>query len=412
MRILHVNKFLYRRGGAEGYMLDLSSLQSRAGHEVAHFAMRHPDNEPSRFEDRFPSRVDFDPPPPSLVGKFRGVGRLMYSTSARRGMEAVVDEFRPDLVHLHNIYHQLSPSILAPLRRRGIAAVMTLHDYKLACPTYRFLDHGRICEACMGRRFYQPILKRCNDGSIGASAVNAVEMTLHTFGRAYAPVHVFACPSRFIEGKMRQAGVFPERLRWIPNFVDPAGIEAKTKAGGGVVFAGRLSREKGVDVLVDAVARLDAELDVAGDGPERAALEERVRRLGVAGRVRFHGRLAPQPLQEVMRSSSVAVIPSRWYENQPITVLESFACGLPVVGTGLGGIPELVAPGVDGDLVPPNDAGALAESLGRLLGDAERAFDMGRAGREKVEREFSPPVHLTRLEAIYEEALARAGTRA
>lgn len=392
-------------------MLDLASLQWRAGHEVAYFSMRHPDNEASRFEDRFPSQVDFEPPPPSLAGKLEGIGRLMYSTSARRGMEAVVEELRPDLVHLHNIYHQLSPSILAPLRRRGIATVMTLHDYKLACPTYRFLDHGRICEACMGRRFYQPILKRCNNGSIGASAVNAVEMTLHTFGRAYAPVHLFACPSRFIEGKMRQARVFPERLRWIPNFVDPAAIEAKTKAGGGVVFAGRLSREKGVDVLIDAVARLDAELDVAGDGPERAALEEQVRQLGAADRVRFHGRLAPQRLQEVMRDACVAVVPSRWYENQPLAVLESFACSLPVIGTALGGIPELIAPGVDGDIVPPNDAAALTESLGRFVGDGDRAFEMGRAGREKVEREFSPSVHLTRLEAIYDEALSRAGAR-
>jgi glycosyltransferase involved in cell wall biosynthesis len=410
VRILHVNKFLYRRGGAEGYMFDLAALQREAGHRVEMFGMSHPENEPMPYAGLFPSQVEFEPAPAGVAGKVRGVGRMLWSTSAKRGIEAVLDDLRPDVVHLHNIYHQLSPSILAPLRRRRIAAVMTLHDYKLACPTYRFLDHGAPCEACLAHRFWEPLRKRCNGGSLGASAANAAELSLHTIGGAYAPIGIFACPSRFLEAKMRQGKVFPDRLRWIPNFVDVGAVAAATAPGNGrVVFAGRLSDEKGVDTLVEAVAATPGlEADVAGDGPVRPALEALTAERGAAARVRFHGRLPFEGVQELLRASSVAVCPSRWYENQPLAVLEAFACGLPVVGTGLGGIPELIEPGADGAIVPPNDPAALGAALRHLTEDPARAHAMGAAGRSKVERAFTSELHLERLWGLYDEARSRA----
>jgi glycosyltransferase involved in cell wall biosynthesis len=406
MKILHVNKFLYRRGGAEAYMLDLASLQRGQGHEVEHFAMQHPDNEPSRFERWFPSRVDFEPPPATLGGKVRGAGRLLWSTSAASGIRRVVETFGPDLVHLHNIYHQLSPSVLRPLAEAGIPAVMTLHDYKLACPTYRFLDHGRICEACIPRRFWSPALRRCNGGSLSASALNGLELTLHTVTGAYAPVRRFLCPSRFMEAKMRAGRVYPDRLRWIPNFTDVAGVAPKDEPGGDVVYAGRLSDEKGVDVLIDAAA-VDPKIvvEVLGDGPSRAALERRAAEAGVAGRVRFHGRLSQAALRDRLRSAAVVAVPSRWYENMPLTVLEAFAAGVPVVASGLGGLPELITQDVDGLVVPPDDAPALAGALHRMLDDPERAFSMGTAARRKAEVTFSPERHMERLDEVYRDAL-------
>lgn len=412
MRILHVNKFLYRRGGAEAYMLDLASLQRERGDEVELFGMQYPDNEPQRYEASFPSRVDFDPPPPSLDGKIRGAGRLLWSRSAAHGIAVVLDGFRPDLVHLHNIYHQLSPSILAPMRAAGVAVVMTLHDYKLACPTYRFLDHGRICEACVPHRFWSPILRRCNGGSLAASALNALEMSLHTAIGAYGPVHRFICPSRFLERKMREGRVYPDRLRVVPNFVDVRAIDAKVDPGGGVIAAGRLSDEKGFDVLLEAVRREpDLSVDVAGDGPARADLEAQIASSGVADRVRFHGRLPSDELAKLMRRSAVMALPSRWYENMPLSVLEAFASGIPVVGSDLGGIPDLIQPGIDGDLVPPNDPSSLGRALSKLVRDPARAFEMGRAGRAKVERAFSPAEHLRQLGVVYDEALSIADRR-
>jgi glycosyltransferase involved in cell wall biosynthesis len=324
-------------------------------------------------------------------------------------MDAVIADFRPDITHLHNVYHQLSPSVLAPLRRRRVPAVMTLHDYKLACTTYRFLDHGEICEACLPRRLWQPVIRRCNRGSLAASALSAIELTAHTVGRAYDPVSLFLCPSRFLLGKMREARVFPERLRHVPNFTDVRSIEAKREPGGDVVYAGRLSGEKGVDVLIEAIAAQQGlSLHVAGDGPARGSLEELAARLGVSGRVRFHGRLEMHLLQELLRTSAVAAVPSRYHENMPLAVLEAFAAGVPVIVSALGGLPELIDPAVDGFVVPPNDPAPLGSNLSHLVGEPELAFAMGRNGRAKVERWFTADEHMARLMDLYAEAIQRA----
>jgi glycosyltransferase involved in cell wall biosynthesis len=234
-------------------------------------------------------------------------------------------------------------------------------------------------------------------------------LTVHTATKAYSPVTLFLAPSRFLLGKVSEGGVFPDRLRLLHNFVDASAITQKRNAGGGVVYAGRLSKEKGIDVLIEAAARLKIPIDVAGDGPDRQMFQSLAERLGVD--VRFHGHLQKGRLHELVRSASVSVLPSRCHENQPLGVLESFCCGVPVVGTKLGGIPELIRPGVNGDLVPPNDPTALARSLESLLADDNRAFQMGAAGRVTVEEEYSPLRHLDGLDALYDEARRKVETK-
>jgi glycosyltransferase involved in cell wall biosynthesis len=408
MRILHVNKFLYRRGGAESYMLDLASRQEASGHEVAFFSTRHPENQSSLFEAFFPDYIELNPPPASWPERARAAARILYSRSAEVGFTRVLDRFRPDIVHLHNIYHHLSPSVLRPLRPRAVPAVMTLHDFKLACPTHRFMANGRVCEACVPRRFYMASLKRCHEGSLSMSTLNGVELAAHTLFRMYDPIDLLVCPSRFMVEKMTAAHVFPKRLRWIPNFVDASAIEAKDVPGGGVAYAGRLSEEKGVETLVRAAPEVDAPIDVVGAGPDRASLEHLAERLG-APNVTFHGHLGGDAVHRLVRGAAVAVMPSRGYENAPMGILEAFACGVPVVGTAHGGIPELIDPGVDGDLVPPGDETALAASLSRFTADPERAFGLGKAARRKVQAAFSPDEHLERLDGVYREAVAMAG---
>ncbi|MEV1288055.1 glycosyltransferase [Micromonospora sp. NPDC049679] len=408
MRVLHVNKFLYRRGGAEGYLLDLAELQRAAGDEVGYFGMTHPHNEsPLPYAEHFPSHVEFEPAPRGLRPRAAAAGRMIWSPAGRRGLARVLADFRPDVVHLHNIYHQLSPSVLAAARAAKVPCVLTLHDYKLACPSYQLLDKGELCDACVTGGPLMAARRRCKDGALGPSALLAVESWLHRSLRAYDPVAVFVSPSRFLAGVMGRAGVFPDRMHVLNHFVDVAALPMKETPGGGVVYAGRLSHEKGVDLLIEAVAALPAgaPVDIAGDGPARPALEERARRLA-PGRIRFHGRLDKTRLHELIRSAAVVAVPSRWHENQPMAVLEAFGCGVPVVGTDLGGLPELITAGVDGEIVVADDPAALAVALGRLVADPGRAYAMGRAGRARVERDFSPAAHLTGLRELY--ALAGA----
>jgi glycosyltransferase involved in cell wall biosynthesis len=412
VRILHVNKFLYRRGGAEAYMLDLAELQRADGHLVEFFAMRHPDNLPSTYGDAFPSYVEFETTPPTFADKARAAGRLLWSPAAARGITRVLDAFRPDVVHLHNIYHQLSPSVLRPISQAGVPAVMTLHDYKLVCPTYQLLDRHGICEACIPHRFWNPTLRRCNRGSLAASTLSGAELTLHTLLGAYDAVDRFACPSRFLERKMRAGRVYPDRLRWVPNGVDTTSIEPKSEAGGRALYVGRLAEEKGVDVLLEAIARTrQLGADIVGDGPARASLEGLAASVGVRDRVRFLGRFAASDVHRAMRAASVVVVPSRWHENMPITILESFAAGVPVVASALGGIPELIDEGRDGVLVPPDEPTALADALRSVMSDPERAFEMGKAARTKAERVYSPALHLERVRELYAEAVDAARRR-
>jgi glycosyltransferase involved in cell wall biosynthesis len=408
VRILHVNKFLYRRGGAESYMLDLAGLQAGAGHDVEFFGMAHPDNPPHRYAAHFPEHVELEPPPARVDRRVAAAARMIWSRSARRGMDEVLASFRPDVVHLHNIYHQLSPSVLRPVAERGVPAVMTLHDYKLVCPSYLFLAEGRVCEACLDGHFRHAVARRCKDGSRAASAMLALESTLHRRGGAYGPVGVFICPSRFLAAKMTAGGVYPDRLAVLRSFVDLAGLAPKAQPGGGIVYAGRLSAEKGVDVLVQAMGRLGAaRLEVVGDGPERVRLEALATAVA-PGRIRFHGRVARGRVLELLRAAAVAVMPSRCHDNQPMAVLEAFGCGVPVVATSLGGLPELTEGGC-GLTVPPEDPEALAAALGGLLADPARASAMGRTARARAERDFPPDRHLAGLERLYERA---AGSRA
>ncbi|MEV0943477.1 glycosyltransferase [Micromonospora wenchangensis] len=406
MRVLHVNKFLYRRGGAEGYLLDVAELQRGDGDEVAFFGMTHPDNDaPTPYARHFPSHVELDPTPRGAGARAAVAARMIWSPASRRGLARVLDEFRPDVVHLHNIYHQLSPSVLAAVRAARVPAVMTLHDYKLACPSYQMLDRGTVCDACVTGGPLRAARRRCKDGSLGASSLLAVESWLHRATRAYGPVQAFVSPSRFLADVMRRAGVFPDRMHVVSHFVDVAATAVKTAPGGPVVFAGRLAAEKGVDVLIEALTRLpdDVVLEVAGDGPARDGLTELARRRA-PGRVRFHGRLDKARLHELVRSATVVAVPSRWNENQPMAVLEAYGCGVPVVASDLGGLPELVTSGVDGEVVPADDPAALAAGLHRVLADPARAYRMGRAGRARVERDFSPQAHLTRLREVYATA--------
>ncbi len=401
MRILQVDKFLRRQGGAASYMLDLAALQRDAGNVVEFFAMADQRNEPARYSADFAPHLDTDPPPPGLRAQSAAAARMVWNPPAAHALDRVVSNFRPDVVHLHNIYHQLSPSVLRPLHRRGIRAVMTLHDYKLVCPTYKLLDLEGPCTRCLDGHFRHAVERRCKDGSRAASAVLAAETAIHRRLGLYEGIAAFIAPSRFLQHLLGESGAFAGRVHHVPHFIDLERSPRRTGAGGGVVFAGRLSREKGVDDLVRAVGAIPrATLAVVGDGPERGSLQALAEQLA-PGRVCFHGFLSREATLAIVAESRVAVLPARWHENQPMSVLEAMSCGVPCVVTSLGGAPELVEEGVTGRIVPPNDPAALADALRQLLAEPALARGWGEAGRAVIAERFSPAEHLRALDELY-----------
>ncbi|MGH9282975.1 MAG: glycosyltransferase, partial [Acidimicrobiales bacterium] len=410
MRVLHVNKFLYRRGGAEAYLLDLAGAQAERGDAVALYGMRHPDNAPSPYSTWFPDRVEFTAT--GLAGRVGAVGRMMWSTAAQRGIEHVLRRHRPDVAHLHNIYHHLSPSILRPIAAAGVPIVLTMHDYKLVCPSYQLLDHGRPCEACLGGSLLEPVRRRCKDGSLMASAAVALETASHRAIGAYDPVNVLVSPSAYLAGKMVAGGVDRDRIQICPLFTDaaPAGDEPSEGIGSRrVAFVGRLEPEKGVGLLIQSVAELpDLSLWVAGDGSAAAQLQALGDRLAPS-RVRFLGRLDRSGVRSLLASAQTVAVPSTWPENQPLSVLEAIAAGAPVVASDVGGIPEIIEHDRSGLLVPPGDQAALTAALGRIDGDRHLAAALSSSGRRRA-GDFSLATHLARLDEIYEMAGAASAS--
>ncbi len=405
MRILHVDKFLRRQGGAASYMLDLGRAQVGHGHEVEYFAMAHPENEPATYDALFPPYLAFDEAPSGVGGAITMARTMVHSRPAREAMAEIVERFRPDVVHLHNIYHQLSPSILQPLRRAGIAAVMTVHDFKLVCPTYRMLDGSGPCDACVRKGFREAVIRRCNRGSLAASALVAVESSLHRTFHSYGHVSRFLAPSEFLAELLRRADVYPDRVQVLRHGfgVDPIAIPGRRD--GSVVFVGRLSPEKGVDIAIRAIGLVTspgAHLHILGSGPEERALRA-LAAVEAPGRVTFHGHVGREAVLERLRTSSVAVLTARYYENQPMSILEAFACGVPVVATDLGGIPELVDH-TTGRLVRPEDPTQVAGELDALLQDPGIAEHLGRNAQDRVASRHDPAAHLAALDDVYANA--------
>ncbi|MBM3297343.1 MAG: glycosyltransferase family 4 protein [Candidatus Aminicenantes bacterium] len=401
MNILLVNKYLYPRGGSETVFFNQAALMEQKGHAVSVMAMEHPRNLVPRWPAAFVSRVATEGRP-SPAQALRAAGRMLYSFQARRRLEALLRRFRPNAAHLHNIHHQISPSILHTLRLRGVPAVMSLHDLKLACPVYTCLSRGRVCERCRGGRFYWCVLRKCSQGSAAKSVLAALEMTLHRFVfRFEKKVDIFLAPSLFLKKKLEEMGVRAPIVH-LPHFLDAEAFTPEFRGPDrpAYIFFGRLDRVKGLATLARAASGLPWTCTIVGDGELRPELEK-ASRAAEPGRLRIRPHLGREALQEEVRRSTFAVLPSEWYENAPLMVLEAFALGKPVVGARIGGVPELVRDGETGLLFEPGDPDDLREKIKALASDPRRAEDMGRRARRFVAESLNPEGHYHRLMDIY-----------
>jgi len=309
------------------------------------------------------------------------------------------------VAHLHNIAHQLSPSILGPLRMAGMRVVQSLHDYKLVCPTYRLYVDGQVCERCRGGRYFEAIRHRCNQGSWRASFLNAVEMTLHHWIlTSYRRIDAFVAPSRFMKQKVVEFGIPERKVMYLPLYLDLSEFADSAENGDAVVYVGRLSDEKGLLTLLRAMAEVPgASLVIVGEGPMEETLRQEAER-SAPGRVNFTGYLDGPELKSVVGSARCVVVPSEWYENSPLTIFESFALGRPVVGSRIGGIPEFVIHEQTGLLFDPGDVEGLAENLRRLVDDPGLARELGREARTYIEALTDRERHLAGLERVYRDA--------
>ena len=403
MRIAFANNYLYLRGGSERVFFDEISVLEGAGHRIALFSREHASNIQTPYSRYFPSDLHYEgvPAPRKIVA----AASLVYSSQCGRKFGELLEDFRPDLVHGHNIYGRLTTAILDAARRRDVPAVMTLHDHKLICPSYLMLSRGAVCERCEGRKFYHCLLERCHKGGVVPSLVYTIEATCNRLLDKYRDVRYFLCPSAFLKEKHARYGVPEERLEIVPNFLRIEGYSPSYEGGEYVLYAGRLSSEKGLSKLLRAVEGLDVPLRIVGDGPMRESLESRAREKGQKNVV-FEGYKTGKELADIFRRSLFVVFPSECYENAPMSILEGFAYGKPVIGADIGGVPEMITDGETGFLFPPGDAAALRERVCYLSERPSLIAAMGRKARRRIEERHTPEVHLKRLTDVYAKALS------
>ncbi len=403
MIILHVNKFFDLRDGTDMYVDNLMQRQQAMGHEVHVFSTRSPNNAPSKDQAFFVERFDYA----RREGLFRDIRKALsfvWNREAKSSFERLLDTVQPDVVHLHNIYHHLSSSILVPLRRRGIPCVQTLHDYKLACPNYKMLTENAVCERCKGGHYFEAVRHQCLGQGAAVNVLAAFEMGMTKITQAYErTVAAFICPSVFMADTMKAWGEPPSKLRVLPNavaFPETLGTHDQPF----YLAAGRLSAEKGLETIIRAVAALPhIHLKIAGIGSEEGRLRALALQLE-AKNIEWLGFLRKTELYEVRCRARALLVPSVWYENAPGSVLEAMADGLPVIASRIGGLPEMVEHGQTGFLAAAGDVADWQKVLQDMwdLPQAER-MRMGEEARQRAQDRYSWERHMEGLFRIYRE---------
>lgn len=395
MRVLLVHNAYQQRGGEDSVVTSEGHLLRDRGHAVMEIT-RHNDDV-------------------ARMGRLRLVSDTLWSTRTLHEIERAIGDFHPDIVHVHNTFPLLSPSVYWVADRLQVPVVQTLHNFRLMCPQAMFLRAGRVCEDCLGTIPWRGALRGCYRGSRAQSAVLAGMVTLHrgmgTWRRKvtrYIALNEF-CRQKFIEG-----GLPAERLVVKPNFVERpsscVGSAGCNDIRQGFLFVGRLSPEKGVDVLIEALRQPVfgghvPQVSVLGDGP----LSDSVRDDRA---IHWHGAQPAPAVGHAMARAEMLLLPSVWYENFPRTLVEAFSQGLPVLASRIGALAELIEDGVTGLLFEPGDARDMARKMAWARSHPEDVARMGRAARDRYERLYTPEVNYAQLMAIYQQARDELTTRA
>lgn len=383
MRVLQVHNDYGIFSGEEAMVESIARLLEKGGQEV-------------RFLRRSSAEI-----PRLPFGRTRAFLNGIYSDSSRREVQALVREYRPDVVHIHNLYPFLSPWILRDFRLAGVPVVMTLHNYRLVCPNGLCLSHHEVCERCAGGREYWCVLRNC-EGHLAKSFGYALRNWVARQARLYLDnVALYTSPTLFLRDWLSKWGVPADRIRILPNMNSVGGEIATDSPGNYVAFVGRLSPEKGVEVLLEAARQCpEIEFRVAGDDLLAGDLKRRA-----SDNVRFVGKQGREDLQAFYANARMVVAPSLFYEGFPLVIVEAMVQGRPVVCSRIGGLPEIVEDGMTGFCFTPGDAGELASRVRRLWLNPSLCRQLGEAGREKALREYAPGRYYDSLMRIYREAI-------
>lgn len=397
MKILLVNKFHWNKGGSETYYFELGKMLEKYGHEVAYFSMENEKNIKTVNKEYFVSEFDGN-------GKniFKAFGTI-YSNKNKKIMQKVLREFKPDIVHVNLFQRHLTYSIIDAVKEAHIPIVYTAHDLQAVCPASAMLCHGEICEKCLNKSKYNCLKNNCVKGSKLKSLLSSIEGTHYKSKRVYDKFDMIISPSNFVGNKIREDGIKTE-IRTIYNFVDTEKFKPKINNDEKyTLFFGRLSIEKGIINLVKGFSmQSEGMLYIAGDGPEKDNILNYIKNHNLEDRVKLLGFLKQEKVKEYIEGAAFIVVPSIWYENCPYSILEALAMGKPVIGSRIGGIPELIKDDKNGFLYEFEDIERLSMLIYRLFVDKELRAELGENARKIAVEKYSIDTYYKELIKIYD----------
>lgn len=384
MKLLMVNKFLFPNGGSETYVFAVGKQLQKEGHQVQYFGMEHPDRSVGNHVDSYTPNMDFH------TGKLRKLlypFQIIYSGVARKKLRPVLEDFGPDVVHLNNFNFQLTPSIIYEIIKYGkktgkkIKILYTAHDTQLVCPNHlmRIPSTGDLCQQCLSRGYFACVRNSCIHGSRLKSFLAYVEAKLYTRLNVYENIDCVICPSYFMEEQLLHRKEFQGKTKVLHNFITVKAGTEETGSGNEeyALYFGRFSDEKGIETLLKVCRQLPhIPFIFAGSGPLEGQVNE-------IPNIQNAGFQKGETLTGLIQKAKFSIIPSECYENCPFSVMESISLGTPVIGSRIGGIPELIEDGKTGDLFAAGDEKELQSKVETLWKDEKRLRDYSRACRDQ-----------------------------
>lgn len=417
MKILLTNYRYFISGGPERYMFQAKAGLEQSGHQIVPFSITYNANHPTPYANYFvpplssEDEVYFHEQKMTPKALKRSLSRLFYSREVEQAVTRLIRDTQPDIAYVLHYLRKLSPSLLAGIKKQGIPIVVRLSDFAMVCPQTHCIMDSSPCTRCVTGSLFNSVRYSCVKGSRAASVLNLAATWFHSAAGYFDLIDRFVTTNPFMHEIMRTAGWPDDKLACIPTFTDTTFFRPVQKACDPpyICYVGRLEHIKGLSTLIDAFAGLNIErknglrLKIAGTGTEDylAALRSQVRMLGIEDAVDFTGSLAAEPLAALLGKALLSVVPSLWFENLPNAILESHACGTPVLASNIGSLPYCIHPGETGDLFETGNSRDLAEKCAFYLSRPQTLSDMSAAARKHAVTACSPQAHILRLEQLF-----------
>ncbi len=403
MKVLQIDKYFYLKGGAETVFFNTIDLLEEKGHKVIPFCLKSIKNRPSTYDKYFVNYPELSES--STLTKIKKTPAFLYNKESARKLEALILKEKPDIAHIHLLFNGISVSILPILKKYKIPVIMTAHDYRLICPAYTFTNGKQeLCEKCKdSKQYWRCITNKCSKGNLA----NSILLSLDSYFREslFPPaklINKFIFVSKFSQNKHIEANeVYAKKSTHLYNFT-PIEKEKYIVKEKYLLYFGRISEEKGISTLIKAMRAFpDIHLKIVGTGPLLQELNK-----DKAENISFLGFKEGLELKNLISKAAFVVVPSEWYENNPLTIIESMTLGTPVIGSDIGGIPELINRNITGYLFSPGSINELTEAIKCAINlNTAEYQQMVEATQEYASNNFSKEAHYSRLMEIYKSTI-------